>query len=131
VDGVVVAVHRTAPDHRSHRGFPSVGYALTQRRRATEGWVALAGNHVLVETRGGAVVAVCHLQHRSVAVQLGQRVRVGDVLGRCGNSGNSTEPHVHVQATDRPDVRNAAALPITFGGRLPRNGEVVDAKPAR
>ena len=35
--------------------------ALTQRRRAAAGWVGLAGNHVMVEIRDGAVVAVCHL----------------------------------------------------------------------
>jgi hypothetical protein len=127
VHGVVVGAHQTAPDHGSFRGLPSVGYALTQRRRAAEGWVALAGNHVMIETRDGPVVAVCHLQHRSVQVQVGQHVRVGEMLGRCGNSGNSTEPHVHLQAVDRPDVLRASAVPITFGGRLPRNGEIIDA----
>jgi hypothetical protein len=127
VRGVVVGVHHTAPDHPSFRGLPSVGYALTQRRRAAAGWADLAGNHVMIETRGGPVVAVCHLQRDSVRVQLGQSVRVGETLGRCGNSGNSTEPHVHVQAIDRLDVLNAIAVPITFGGRLPRNGEIIDA----
>ncbi len=126
-DGVVVAVHHQAPDHPSFRGLPSVGYALTQRRRAAAGWVELAGNHVMVETRDGPVVAVCHLQRGSVQVRLGQRVGRGDTLGRCGNSGNSTEPHVHLQAIDRVDVLRASAVPITFGGRLPHNGEIVDA----
>jgi hypothetical protein len=126
-DGVVVAVHGTAPDHAAFRGLPSVGYALTQRRRARAGWPGLAGNHVMVETGDGIVVAVCHLQRGSVAVRLGQEVRAGQELGRCGNSGNSTEPHVHVQAVDRVDVRRAVAVPVTFGGRVPRNGEIVDA----
>lgn len=126
VGGVVVGLHDEAPDHDAYRGLPSVGYALTQRRRAAAGWTALAGNHVLVETAGGPVVAVCHLQRASVHVELGQRVEIGDPLGRCGNSGNSTEPHVHVQAVDRVDVRKARAVPLTFAGRLPRNGEVVE-----
>ena len=130
VDGVVVRVHHTVVDHPSFRGLPSVGYALTQRRRAAAGWEGLAGNHVLIELGDGPVVAVCHLQLDSVQVQVGQRVRVGEVLGRCGNSGNSTEPHVHLQAIDRPDVRYAAAVPITFGGRVPRNGEIVEVGPA-
>jgi hypothetical protein len=127
VPGVVVGVHHTAPDHHSFRGMPSVGYALTQRRRAAAGWGELAGNHVMIETRDGPVVAVCHLQRASVQVQLGQSVRVGEPLGRCGNSGNSTEPHVHVQAIDRLDALSATAVPITFGGRLPRNGEIIEA----
>jgi hypothetical protein len=125
VPGVVVGVHHSAPDHRSFRGLPSVGYALTQRRRAAAGWEALAGNHVMIETGEGPVVAVCHLQQGSVQVQLGQRVQVGECLGRCGNSGNSTEPHVHLQAIDRVDVRHASAVPLTFGGRIPRNGEII------
>ncbi|TQM61863.1 M23 family metallopeptidase [Humibacillus xanthopallidus] len=127
VHGLVVAVHDTAPDHQAFRGLPSVGYALTQRRRAAAGWVELAGNHVMIQTPDGVVMAVCHLQHRSVQVQLGQRVRVGEPLGHCGNSGNSTEPHVHLQAIDRSDVVHACAVPITFGGRLPDNGEIIDA----
>lgn len=125
--GVVVAVHDTAPDHACFRGLPSVGYALTQRHRARAGWLELAGNHVMIETRDGPVVALCHLQRGSVRVRVGQEVRPGEELGRCGNSGNSTEPHVHVQAIDRVDVARAAALPLTFGGALPHNGEVVDA----
>jgi len=128
VQGVVVGVHDTAPDHQSFRGLPSVGYALTQRRRVAAGWGELAGNHVLIETREGPVVAVCHLQRGSVQVQLDQAVRVGETLGRCGNSGNSTEPHVHLQAIDCLDVLNATAVPITFGGQLPRNGEIIDVR---
>lgn len=125
VEGVVVAAHETEPDHAAFRGLPSIGYALTQRRRAQAGWAALAGNHVFIETRG-VVVALCHLQRGSLEVQTGQRVQVGTVLARCGNSGNSTEPHVHVQAISNPDIERATAVPLTFKGSLPRNGEVID-----
>lgn len=127
VTGRVVAAHDGEPDHASYRGLPSIGYALTQGRRARQGWEALAGNHVMVETEAGAVVAVCHLQRGSVRVLPGRRVEAGEALGRCGSSGNSTEPHVHLQAMDGHDVRRATAVPVTFGGRLPRNGEVVHA----
>ena len=125
VEGTVVAAHDTEPDHESFRGLPSVVYALTQRRRAAAGWVGLAGNHVLIEA-AGIVIAVCHLQQGSVEVSLGQDVQLGEVMGRCGNSGNSTEPHVHVQAVDSRDVARASAVPMTFRGELPRNGEIVD-----
>lgn len=124
-DGVVVAAHDTEPDHPAYRGLRSIAYALTQRRRAAAGWLALAGNHVLIEY-GGAVVALCHLQRGSVEVQPGTRVRTGDPVGRCGNSGNSTEPHVHVQAIDRREVDRAEGVPLSFRGGLPRNGEVVE-----
>lgn len=56
-----------------------------------------AGNHVLLRC-GDAVVLLAHLQRGSVAVVAGQGVATGDPLGRVGNSGNTTEPHLHVHA---------------------------------
>lgn len=128
VGGTVLAVHQREVDHVARRGLPSVAYALTQRGRARAGWVALAGNHVLIDS-GGVVVALCHLRQGSVVVGPGQRVGVGEVLGQCGNSGNSTEPHLHVQAIDGPRVEDARAVPLAFRGGLPRSGEVVDVPP--
>ncbi|MGH3508298.1 MAG: M23 family metallopeptidase [Nocardioidaceae bacterium] len=124
--GVVAALHGREPDHDAFRGLPSITYALTQRRRVADGWTELAGNYVIIEVRAGVFVALCHLQHSSIRVTVGQVVDPGDELGRCGNSGNSTEPHVHVQAMTGLDARRASAVPVTFDGRLPRNGEVVD-----
>jgi len=127
VDGFVVAARDGEVDHHAHRGLPSIGYALTQGRRAALGWPALAGNHVLIQSRTGAVVALCHLEQHSVSVQPGERVRVGQPVGRCGNSGNSTEPHVHVQAFTGLPLDQALPVPVTFRGSLPRNGQVVQA----
>ncbi|MDN3310850.1 M23 family metallopeptidase [Microbacterium oryzae] len=127
LDGTVVSAFDDQPDHAARRGVPSIAYALTQARRAAAGWLALAGNHVLIES-GGIVVALCHLQQGSVRALPGQRVSLGDVLARCGNSGNSTEPHVHVQAMAGPDAEVAEAVPITFRGSLPRNGETVQGE---
>lgn len=126
VEGIVVATHDAEPDHAAYRGVPSISYALTQQRRAQAGWLALAGNHVLIES-GDGVVVLCHLQQGSIEVRPDQRVRIGDVLARCGNSGNSTEPHLHLQAIDNPAIGRANAVRFTFRGSLPRNGEVVDA----
>lgn len=135
--GVVIGVHGSAPDHVSFRGLPSLGYALTQRRRLDSGWLAVIGNHVLIEVtpRPGAgppagrpaVVALCHLKRGSITARVGQRVGAGEAVGRCGNSGNSTEPHLHLHAVDGRDLLHADAVPITFPGGLPRNGEIVRA----
>jgi hypothetical protein len=123
-DGTVIAVHDGEVDHPAHRGLPSVRYAATQQQRIAEGWPALAGNHVMIRIHD-LVVVLCHLQRGSIEVAPGQGVRVGDLVARCGNSGNSTEPHLHIQAMDGPDPRRAQAVPLTFAGTLPRNGEVV------
>ncbi|QUY62434.1 M23 family metallopeptidase [Gulosibacter molinativorax] len=124
--GRIVARHDALPDHPAYRGFPSVGYALTQRQRAAEGWPALAGNYVGIDT-GHGILFLCHLRRGSVKVEVGARIGVGDVVAACGNSGNSTEPHVHVQAVDNLDIDSARPVEIRFNGSLPRNGEVVDA----
>ncbi|MHB8434855.1 MAG: M23 family metallopeptidase [Acidimicrobiales bacterium] len=57
-----------------------------------------AGNHVDIDT-GGEQVLLAHLRQGSVAVRPGDKVRAGDEIGRVGNSGNSTEPHLHIHAT--------------------------------
>lgn len=126
IDGIVIAAHDGEPDHHAYRGLPSIVYALTQRRRVAAGWAALAGNHVMID-RDGVIVALCHLRQGSLQVEAGQQVRTADVLAACGNSGNSTEPHVHVQAIDHPDIGRANAVPVTFNGSLPASGEVVHA----
>ena len=125
--GRVVAVHDGEPDHDAFRGLPSVGYALTQPRRAAAGWPGLAGNRVVIEVEPGAVVALCHLRRESVTVVPGQVVTAGSPIGQCGNSGNSTEPHVHVQAMTDQDANRARAIPLEVPDGVPRNGDVVTA----
>lgn len=130
VHGLIVAAHDAEPDHNAFRGVSSIRYALTQGRRAAAGWTALAGNHVMIRSDLGPVLVLCHLQRRSVRVGIGQRVSVGETVGQCGNSGNSTEPHLHLQAITSSEVHQADAVPITFHDRLPHNGDIVDVPPA-
>lgn len=81
------------------------------------------GNHVIVDC-GGFEIEMAHLRRGSVGVAAGDRVSAGDTVGRVGNSGNTTEPHLHVHAVDQA---TRAGVPITFGGRAPlRNRLYVD-----
>jgi hypothetical protein len=87
----------------------------------------LTGNHVIVECAGVWVV-LAHMQWGSVAPGEGDRVDVGDVLGRVGNSGQSDEPHLHVHA-QTPGTAEAPIggdpVPVTFDGDyLVRNERV-------
>lgn len=88
----------------------------------------VAGNHVILQC-GDMWVLLAHLQRGSVQVGAGDSVVVGRVLGRVGNSGNTSEPHLHIHA-QRPGTESAplggAPIPVRFGGRsLVRNQRVV------
>lgn len=71
------------------------------------------GNHVILRC-GDVYAGFAHLATGSVAVEAGQEVRVRDVLGRVGHTGNSTAPHLHFQLMDGPDPLTARGVPCAF-----------------
>jgi murein DD-endopeptidase MepM/ murein hydrolase activator NlpD len=73
----------------------------------------ILGNHVIMRS-GDVFAGFAHLVSGSVAVQAGQTVRRGDVLGRLGHTGNSTSPHLHFQLMDSPDLMTAKGMPCAF-----------------
>lgn len=114
--GTVVAVHDGEIDHAARRSQLSLlPYALGQAARLREGVAAIAGNHVVIELPGAAgFVALVHLGSGSVRVRPGEAVQPGQPLAGCGNSGNSTQPHVHVQVMDSADLGVAQGVPMAF-----------------
>jgi murein DD-endopeptidase MepM/ murein hydrolase activator NlpD len=88
----------------------------------------IAGNHVVLDLGGGHYALYAHLQPRSLRVKAGERVKRGQVLGLVGNSGNSTEPHLHFHIADAPGGLAAEGLPYAFdfSKRLPLEKEAVD-----
>ncbi|MCD9153520.1 M23 family metallopeptidase [Aeromicrobium duanguangcaii] len=131
--GRVVVVHDGEPDQVARRSpVAGVPYLLRQAERVRGGPPAIAGNHVVVAVSdAGPFVLLAHLRAGSTRVTVGDHVGAGDVLGDCGNSGNSIQPHVHVQATDSLDWQRARGLPIGFVGAhgpgLPAESQIVTA----
>jgi hypothetical protein len=74
----------------------------------------LSGNHVILRIGKSRYVMYGHLKHGSVRVHAGQRVKVGDVLGLLGNSGQATAPHLHFQVMDAASDVAAEGIPFTF-----------------
>ncbi|MEU1607242.1 M23 family metallopeptidase [Micromonospora matsumotoense] len=114
--GRVVSVHDGEVDHESRRSpFTLLSYALTQAARVRRGAGAVAGNHVIVELadRRGYVL-LAHLRAGSIRVAVGEAIGVGHDLGDCGNSGNSTQPHLHLQVMDAADPYAARGVPMSF-----------------
>ena len=108
-----------------------------QARRLEKGIAAVAGNYVMIDHGQGEYALYAHLQPGSVQVRVGDQVKVGDVLGKLGSSGNSTEPHLHFHVCDQPDPLMCAGLPVNFSNvtiqwaDLPRpiqSGDIVIAK---
>jgi len=81
------------------------------------------GNHVTLFCEGHSV-HLAHMDTGSVAVSISDRVAVGQVLGRVGNSGNSLMPHLHISAAAgrHPHFRDPAdpveSTPILIDGRF-------------
>jgi peptidase M23-like protein len=134
-DGTVVRVHDSERDHRSRSSWPGLLLWFAEGFfRELSGPDRILGNHVVIEIAPGAYAVVAHLKRRSVTVRKGDRVRAGDTIAECGNSGSSTEPHVHFQVMDRPGALFAAGLPFRLDGAadesgrpapLPATGEVI------
>jgi hypothetical protein len=76
------------------------------------------GNHVAIDS-GRGVVFLCHLQNGSVLVKSDDIVVVGTPVGRCGNSGRTSRPHLHIHSQDLPTYafNKARGIPIAFASR--------------
>ncbi|MGO4623954.1 M23 family metallopeptidase [Ensifer sp. 2YAB10] len=73
-----------------------------------------AGNHVILAC-DGMQVELAHLRQGSIVVSAGAAVSAGTPIGEVGNSGNSTEPHLHIHAVDG---RSGRAVQVSFDGRV-------------
>jgi murein DD-endopeptidase len=82
----------------------------------------LVGNYVMLEIGESAYAIYAHLQPGSLTVKKGDRVHRGQVLARVGNSGNSTEPHLHFHVADRNSPLDSEGVPYaldSFGLEAP------------
>ncbi len=80
----------------------------------------MAGNHVLLQC-GQAVVLLAHMRLGSVAVRQGDTLEAGAYIGAVGNSGNTSEPHLHIHAQGPGTVAaplSGVPLQITIKGRF-------------
>ncbi|UFJ40268.1 M23 family metallopeptidase [Brevibacillus humidisoli] len=85
-----------------------------------------AGNYVVIDHGRGEYSLLAHFQHQSIRVKPGDVVEAGDLLGLCGNSGNSSEPHIHFHVADDADLVKGRSLRIRLSDGLdPLRGQVV------
>jgi Peptidase family M23 len=72
------------------------------------------GNHVVLDLGDGVFAFYGHMQKNSVTVDLGQRVHRGQVLGKLGNTGNTSAPHLHFHLMDGPSVLGSNGIPYVI-----------------
>jgi hypothetical protein len=72
------------------------------------------GNYVIVDIGGGRYAVYAHFKTGSVRVRAGQHVAEGDVLGQVGNTGNTSNPHLHFHISDRVAPLSSVGLPYVF-----------------
>lgn len=111
LDGTVVSVENNLEDNT-----PGVTTNTEQ----------LLGNHVIIQHKNNEYSVIAHLQKGSVTVNVGDTVNTGDVLGLVGNSGNSSEPHIHFHISDSENWEQATSFRIKFADDLnPVRGDFI------
>ncbi|HMC30371.1 MAG TPA: M23 family metallopeptidase, partial [Candidatus Angelobacter sp.] len=110
-DGVVTEIKDGIPENVP--GISSRAVPITLE--------TIGGNHVILDIGHGRYAFYAHLQPGSLKVKLGDHVKRGQVLGLVGNSGNSTEPHLHFHLSNGSSPLGSEGIPYAL--------ESFDAKP--
>ena len=76
--------------------------------------IYIPGNTVIIKTATGEYAFFAHFKQHSIVVKQGQKVTTGALLGLCGNSGNSSEPHLHFHLQNTEDMTKATGAKCFF-----------------
>jgi hypothetical protein len=101
VSGLVINAHDGEPDE-----VPGI---------ASNNVTAPTGNHVVIQLETGTYLVIAHLKQGSVLAKSGEHVEEGQVIGQCGNSGNTSEPHIHIHH----QRQDPTVFPVNFAEGLP------------
>ena len=102
ISGLIVKAHDGEPD-----AIPG---------SASNNYTAPTGNHVVIQLQEtGTYLVIAHLKPGSVTVKTGETVVEGQVIGACGNSGNTSEPHIHIHH----QRQDPSVFPLNFAEGLP------------
>ena len=119
-DGVIAAVKDGIPQN-----VPGVNSRAVPITMETVG-----GNFVAIDIGHGRYALYAHVQPGSLRVKVGDRVKRGQVVALLGNSGNSTEPHVHFQVADGPTFLSSEGIPYATNFDVIGNCGVAGTPPA-
>ncbi len=93
----------------------------------------IPGNYVVIDHLNGEFSMLAHFKKDSVLVKQGDKVRAGDPIGQCGNSGHSNLPHLHYHLQTTPNWLDGEGLPAQFqnyyaNGKFVERGEPIQGE---
>jgi len=88
------------------------------------------GNHVIIYSSLGYYIEISHLQNKTLKVKTGDFVTVGAILGNCGNSGYSPQPHIHIQLQYVHQL-GSKTYPFYFGNAADEKGSIIQSRDLR
>ncbi|MBV9036793.1 MAG: M23 family metallopeptidase [Acidobacteriaceae bacterium] len=103
LNGVIIAAVDRYPDRKTES---RIWLGLTT--------VDLRGNYCVIQNAPNIYCMLAHLRRGSLLVRVGQEVRSGEPIAKVGNSGYSTEPHLHLQVQTSQSFYSSIGLPIAF-----------------
>ncbi len=119
-DGTVLTATDRQRDHRARNTWSGFLYMLLEGiARQIGGQRFIFGNHVIIDHGDHVYSAYAHLRKGSLRVRPGDHVKAGHPIGEVGNTGNTSEPHLHFQLMDRPRPQAAAGIPFRWKAATP------------
>ncbi len=93
--------------------------------------IYVPGNSIFLKTEKNEYMLFAHFKQFSIVVKQGQKVKQGQLLGLCGNSGNSTEPHLHFHLQDIEDMVEATGIKCYFHELIVNGKKMTDYSPIK
>ena len=91
----------------------------------------VTGNSVVLKTAANEYILFAHFKLNSIKVKAGDSVKKGQLLGLCGNSGNSSEPHLHFHIQDKENMLASTGVKCYFEKILVNGSEKTDYSPVK
>jgi murein DD-endopeptidase MepM/ murein hydrolase activator NlpD len=91
----------------------------------------VTGNTIVLKTANNEYLLFAHFKQHSIKVKQGDKVKQGQLLGLCGNSGNSSEAHLHFHIQNKENMTDAKGIKCFFDKLLVNGTEKKDYSPVK
>jgi len=83
------------------------------------------GNYIIIDHGNNEYSMYGHLKYKSIIVLKNQKIKQGQFIGRCGNSGNSSEAHLHYHMQNTPNLSDGEGLPTQFNNYIANDKKII------